>query len=105
MSILINDPVLADVWKYLCAEYEEANRKHPNYPKDALRRTAIMCEEAGEALQAALDLTRGADHGHHDLARADDRLFNETIQTGAMAIALLVAMINDRRVKREKILS
>ena len=46
--------VLADVVR----EMRRADSVHPAHPSDPLRFTALMVEEAGEALTAALDLTR-----------------------------------------------
>lgn len=118
MSILINDPVLSVIWTQIQAEIERAAAKHPRYPTDPLRRTAIMVEEAGEAIQAALDLTRDwainttgltseqtADKMRRIVDDARYKLFDETVQTAAMAIRLLVAMVNDREPGRDKILS
>lgn len=92
MSALINDPILAEIWKDVEHEIERANFVHPNYPSDPVRRTAIVCEEAGEAIQAALDLTRGKDHLHHDLGGAKVRLVNELTQTAAACINQLRVM-------------
>ena len=69
-------------------EIEIAAQRHPNYPDDPLRRVALMCEEAGEALQAALDLTRLDEPDR--LLR--DHLRHEVVHTAAMAIKLLHAM-------------
>lgn len=62
-----------------------AELQHPNFPIDPLRRAALMCEEAGEALKEALNLTRG------DPTRREP-LRHEVVQTAAMAIKLLQAM-------------
>lgn len=35
-------------------ELQSAREKHPNWPKDLIHRAAIVGEEAGELLQAAL---------------------------------------------------
>ena len=72
------------------SELERGKLLHPNYPTDPLRRTAIMCEEAGEALREALDLTNpnSSYNNKRDLR-------HETIQTAAMAIRLLQAMMSE----------
>ena len=64
--------------------YEQAVDKHPDetWPKDVVHMTAIMAEEAGEAIQAA-----------NDVAHADgslDQLRLELAQTAAMCIRCLV---------------
>jgi len=64
------------------AELREAEVKFPGWPKDVIHGTAIMIEEAGEAMKAALDLY----YGRGDCAK----LQKEIAQTGAMAIRLLV---------------
>ena len=69
-------------------EMTRAEEIHPNYPMDPLRQTALMCEEAGEALKAALDLTRPI--GSATAYRR--RLRRETVQTAVMAIKLLEAL-------------
>ena len=69
-------------------EIARSEEQHPNYPVDPLRRTAIMCEEAGEALQTALDLT----NWHRATPKSGTRLRYEVLQTAAMAIKLLQAM-------------
>ena len=68
--------------KLILIELDYAKSKHPLYPTDPVHAIAIMAEEAGEAQQAAHDLTYGGKHA--------DKLFNEIIQTGAMAIRALI---------------
>lgn len=87
--------VMPKVWE----ELKRANELHPDYPSDHLRRTAIMVEEAGEAIRAALDLTRdttsGPDRSTKWYAEARANLRAELMQTAAMAIRQLVAMEQD----------
>lgn len=94
MSVLINDLGAGEAVKLILAELSATN--HRVYPIDSLRRTALMCEEAGEALKAAIDVTRPGGYGLGQEQFHQERLFKETIQTGAMAIRLLVAMIQER---------
>jgi hypothetical protein len=49
---------LPDTLVDVISEMHRAERLHPTHPDDPLRATCIMCEEAGEALKAAMDLTR-----------------------------------------------
>ena len=42
----------------IVAEMARAEDIHGPYPEDILRGAAIMCEEAGEVLEQALDFTR-----------------------------------------------
>lgn len=64
--------------------YNEAITKHPDstWPKDIIHMTAIMMEEAGEAMQAAND----AVHAGASL----EPLRLELAQTAAMCIRCLV---------------
>lgn len=119
MSLLINDPPEAEAIAMILSELVRSRKLHPFYTSDPLRRTAIMCEEAGEALKAAVDLTRDwamnttsmapeavIDKVRIDTQKMQDDLYLEVIQTGAMAVKLLVAMIEERDAsRREKILS
>jgi hypothetical protein len=84
--------------------YEEIVRsceKHPQYPRDPLRRVAIMVEEAGEALKDAVDLTRPINvAGHPDyvayveseLKQKRKDMRRELVQTAAMCVKALLAM-------------
>jgi len=63
--------------------YNAAIEKHPdNWPRDVVHMTAIMMEEAGEAVQAANDVA------HADASLEPLRL--ELAQTAAMCIRCLV---------------
>lgn len=63
-------------------ELERAETIHPTWPRDPVHQAAVMVEEAGETMQAALDFY------YHD--KPLDRIRVEAIQTGAMAIRLLL---------------
>ena len=58
-----------------------AKEKHPKWPKDWVHRAAIVQEEAGELIRAALQ------HEYEDAMISD--MEEEAIQTGAMAIRFL----------------
>lgn len=109
MSIIINDVAEAEAVKRVLQEITDSRVKHPRYPVDPLRRAALVCEEAGEALREAVDLTREFTINTTDLdAEAvrccvklhldpiRERLFYETVQTAAKAIDLLVHMIREK---------
>lgn len=83
----ISSRIIADIE----SEMEWAESKHPNYPSDPLRRVALICEEAGEALKTVLDLTRKY-HTLSDTAILTSCLQVEVRQTAVMAIRLLQAM-------------
>jgi len=105
MSRIINDSVLCSILTEIEAElYKSASRV---YPLSHLRRTALMVEEAGEALKEALNVTREshfAAEGHTTPPRRYSesdflvRLRRELIQTAALAIRQLTEMeIENRR--------
>jgi len=64
------------------AELRKAKEKHEGWPGDEIYMAAILGEEAGEVLQAALD---------YKLFKGDiEQIAIEAAQTGAMAIRLLM---------------
>ncbi len=73
------EPVLAMLFEAL----KKAEAKFPGWPVDPVHGTAILGEEAGEAVQAALDYYYGR-------VETLDALKKELAQTGAMAIRMLL---------------
>lgn len=65
------------------AELERAKELHPKFPSGYVRMTAIMSEEAGEAVREA---NRLADH---EDGASVDALKTELIQTAAMCVRCL----------------
>ncbi len=64
------------------AELRKAEQKHPGWPMDQIHAVGILVEEAGEAMQAAID---------HTYAGGDvEKLRTELAQIGAMAIRALL---------------
>ena len=61
----------------LLDEVSKAEKKFPLFPTDPIHMTSIMVEEAGESMQAALDLFYGREE-------CVDNLMAELIQTAAM---------------------
>jgi hypothetical protein len=66
-------------------EIDLAELKHPGWPTDIVHAVAIMMEEAGEAMQAALDVY------YKDGDR--EQLKKELAQTGAMAMRCLLHLV------------
>jgi|GEM_PF-761709 len=62
-------------------ELERSSRKHPKWPTDVIHCVAIMGEEAGETVQAAIDYA----YKNKSIEGVND----EAIQTAAMCIRLL----------------
>ncbi len=63
-------------------ELERARVKHPQWPTDIVHQVAIMVEEAGESLRAALN--------HAYEGGSFEEVRREVIQSGAMAIRVLI---------------
>lgn len=63
-------------------ELRSAQEKHPGWPDDIIHQAAIMVEEAGESIQAAIDV--------YYKGEPIDKLKKEVAQTGAMAIRILI---------------
>ena len=63
-------------------ELERARAKHPQWPTDIVHQVAIMVEEAGEAMRAALNYV-------YEGGRVED-VQKELVHTGAMAIRVLM---------------
>jgi NTP pyrophosphatase (non-canonical NTP hydrolase) len=70
---------------------ELALTSHRQCPADPLRRAALVAEEAGEALKAALDLTRSV-KPDANTSKAREELRRELVQTATMALRVLTAM-------------
>ena len=66
----------------ILAEYRRAKELHPLWPDDIIHAVAIMCEESGEAIRAALNL-QYEDWNIEDVEK-------ELIQTAAMCLRCLV---------------
>jgi hypothetical protein len=76
---------------FILEELDKARAKHPIFPTDIVHCAGILCEEAGEAMQAALNVTY---HG------GKVSYYREELgHSGAMAIRNL---INLKRMKKEK---
>ncbi len=87
VSLQKNNKVL-DAIDLIFQELRKAEEKHPGWPDDVVHAVAIMVEEAGEAMQAALDV--------HYRGRGIEDLRIELAQTGAMAIRALIHLEDDK---------
>jgi hypothetical protein len=86
----------ATVMSRVCAEIERARSKHREFPgnNNPVRSAGIICEEAGEAMKDALDVTReGNNPSRRDYLRI--ALRTEIVQVAAMAILWLEMMENE----------
>jgi len=71
-----------DATLLILAELKRAKELHPCFPVDTIHQVSVMVEEAGEALQAALN------HVYHGGSLEDVK--TELIHAGAMAIRCLM---------------
>ncbi len=69
-------------------ELRKAEAKHPSWPTDPIHAVGILVEEAGEAMQAAIDVTYSSGDVEH--------LRKELAQTGAMAIRALIHLETEK---------
>lgn len=79
-------------------------RKHPAWTENRLRQAAIVAEEGGEVLQAALSIVEYEEQvatkghataydvtlDHNNLEKLEEDLIAEAAQTGAMALRFLM---------------
>jgi hypothetical protein len=76
------DGPLAVAIHLVLSELRAAEIKHPNWPKDQVHAAAVLAEESGKVVKAALDY-------HYDSGSLAD-LRKELAQTGAMALRMLI---------------
>jgi hypothetical protein len=70
-----------DAFRRITDELDRAEKIHPEWPRDIVYQAAIVTEEAGELLKAALD--------HKEGKGPSDDIIKEAVQVGAMAIRFL----------------
>lgn len=85
-------------------EVRRAEKEHPNWPDDELRRAVVLAEEANECVKAQLSLIEGREklaseverltatqylQRKSELIKINDQVTEEAIQAGAMAIRFL----------------
>ena len=102
---MCQSPVVESLWPFIgifndvLIELERAEHKHPNWPADRVRQAAVIAEEAGEALRAALSLTEYEEEGDirlsdiersYKIERMGNAMEYEVIQTAAMAVRWLL---------------
>jgi hypothetical protein len=93
--------------KLVTDEIKRAEKKHPGWPTDRLRQAAIIAEEGGEVLRAALNIIEFEEHlvrgrampnadkysitlDYNNLEHMEQELIKEVVQTGAMALRFLL---------------
>ena len=81
----LTEEVIEESIRLLFEEFHKAEEKHPGWPEDQIHCAAIVAEEAGELVQAAIDHTY-----QHSCPL---RLKEEAAQTAAMGLRFLVNLI------------
>jgi hypothetical protein len=76
------EKVITMIQEELC----RAITKHPSWPTDMIHGAAVVCEEAGELIQATYDY----EYKEADSAQLRQRALEEAVQVGAMAIRFLM---------------
>lgn len=82
MGALLESNESIEALAHVLSELEKARAKHPQWPVDVIHAAAILAEEAGEVVKAALDMT-------YDGGSVED-VRTELAQTGAMCLRMLV---------------
>lgn len=87
-TISITDVLQPGIIRDILLEVKRAKELHPKFPDTLVKRTAIMAEEAGEAIKEA-NLIEDEGKGSIENYKA------ELIQTAAMCVRILEAMENE----------
>lgn len=77
------------IWDAVNEELKKAKRAHPNWPDHVAAQAGIVCEEAGELMQAALEFKY--EKGKKGRTRTEQKqcMEKEAIQTIVTAIRFL----------------
>jgi hypothetical protein len=78
-----------EIWQSIELEIRKAKKAYPDWPDHPAAQAGIVCEEAGELMQACLQwkYERSPEETVQDVQR--ERMRDEAIQTAAMAIRFL----------------
>jgi hypothetical protein len=87
-----NDSIIHEVLK----EYQRAKKKFPSWPVHIVARAAIVGEESGELIQAALQWKYERQHTYEGRDGQYDKMKKEAIQTAAMCLRFL-EMLPDQK--------
>lgn len=84
-----------DILHLVSEELKKAKAKHPVWPDDIIHRAAIVVEEAGELIQAAVDYKQAKNE--EEKKKACENMIVEAAQTGAMTFRFLENMEKEHR--------
>ena len=82
-----------EIYLLINEELEKAKSKFPLWPDDVIHSVAVMAEESGECIKAALDLTYSDGTKEH--------LEDELIQTAAMCVRCIENLRNSETFPRQ----
>ena len=77
---------LEEAFELILKELGKAEAKFPGWPDDVVHGAAILAEEAGETVQAALDY-------FYHRCDSKEKMIKEAAHTGAMVLRFLTAII------------
>lgn len=78
-----------DIWQAVELELRKAKKAYPQWPDHIVSRAAIVSEEAGELLQAALESKYEKGKKGRNSNEQVEQMRKEAVQTAAMAIRFL----------------
>lgn len=81
LTALVESPEVATYIVLILEELKRAEEKHPRFPKDPIHQAAVMAEESGEAVRAALQYVYEGG--------SLESVSTELIQTAAMCLRML----------------
>lgn len=76
-----------EIWEAIELELRRAKKKHPNWPDHPAAQAGIVCEEAGELMQACLQ--KKYENKKHSPAEHEQRMREEAIQVAVTAIRFI----------------
>ena len=79
-------------FKLILEELSKAEKKWTGWPENTIDGVAIIAEELGESVKAALQF----EYGHVPAKAGREKLMEEVAQTGAMALRMLIFLIDQR---------
>ena len=77
------------IWQEIELELRKAKKAFPNWPDHVAAQAGIVCEEAGELMQASLELKYEKGKKGQTIEQQQQQVRAEAIQTAAMAIRFL----------------
>lgn len=96
---LLREQRLRSIYEDILTQLRKAEEKHPKWPSDPIRQIAVVIEEAGETLQAVLNLVEYrekfaegqlfTDEEFATYKELEAKIEKEALHTGAMVFRFL----------------